>query len=138
MQICALIAEGMSLRQIGALEGMPDKVTILRWLGKHEEFCTQYARAREMQMEHYADEILEIADDGTNDWMTRHLGNGETVEVPNNEHINRSRLRVDSRKWLMSKLAPKKYGDKLTQEITGKDGTPLIPILNVSVGGSKP
>lgn len=84
----------------------------------------QYARARAVQSEHMAEEILAIADNGQNDWMER---NGEDSPgwTLNGEHIQRSRLRVDSRKWLMSKLAPKKYGERVTQEMTGKDGGPI-------------
>ena len=96
---------------------MPDKSTILRWLDAHAEFRDQYARAREAQADHFAEEILEISDDGTNDWMRRQQGE-DTVEVANHEHISRSKLRVDARKWLMSKMAPKKYGDKL--ELAGR------------------
>lgn len=137
-EVCALIADGYSLRQIAALDGMPDKRTILRWLDAHEEFRPQYAYAREAQAEHFADEILEIADDGTNDWTERQQGE-DKITVVDHEHISRSKLRVDARKWLMSKMAPKKYGDKITQEVTGKDGAPLVPVLNVVINsGDKP
>ena len=125
-QVCRLIAEGLSLRQIGATEGMPSMTTIMRWAFEKPEFREQYARAREMQAERFADEILEISDDGTNDWMTREQGD-DTVTVIDHEHISRSKLRVDSRKWLMSKLAPKKYGDKL--EHSGPNGAPLTITL---------
>lgn len=120
------------------MDGMPCKTAILKWLNEHPDFATQYAHAREAQAEHFADEILEIADDGTNDWMTRKQGD-ETVTVADHEHISRSKLRVDARKWLMAKMAPKKYGDKLTQEVSGLDGAPLVPVLNVVInGGDKP
>lgn len=119
-EICALIAEGHSLRQIEAIEGMPNRRTILRWLDRHEEFRPQYARAREAQAEHFADEILEISDDGSNDWMRRTGKDREEQWVANGEHIQRSRLRVDARKWLMSKMAPKKYGEKIQH--AGADG----------------
>lgn len=130
-EICALIAEGLSLRQIASREGMPDKVTILRWLVRHEEFRPHYAHAREMQAEHFADEILEIADDGTNDWMRREREDGSTEEALNHEHITRSRLRVDARKWLMAKMAPKKYGDK--QEIEHKGSLTLENLVSSSM-----
>lgn len=84
----------------------------------------QYARAKEVQSEHMAEEILAIADDGQNDWMERNGAESAGWAV-NGEHIQRSRLRVDSRKWLMSKLAPKKYGDRVTQEMTGAGGGPI-------------
>lgn len=96
---------------------MPAKSTFLRWLSERPALQDQYARAREAQADHYADEIVEISDDGSNDWMSRQQGE-ETVRVVDHEHISRSKLRVDSRKWLMSKLAPKKYGEKL--ELSGK------------------
>ena len=121
--ICARIADGQSLREIGSVEGMPAKRTILAWLDRHVEFQHQYARAREAQADHFGEEILEIADDGTNDWMKRQHGDDDPVEVPNHEHISRSKLRVDARKWLMSKMAPKKYGDKLA--LAGDEDNPV-------------
>jgi hypothetical protein len=104
---------------------MPSKTTVMRWLAAHAEFRDQYAGAREAQADYYAEEIVEISDDGTNDWMERKRGDGETEEVENKEVLNRSRLRVDTRKWLMARMAPKKYGDRITQELTGKDGGPI-------------
>jgi hypothetical protein len=111
--ICTRLAEGESLREICRDEAMPGQSTVFRWLAANEEFREQYARAREAQADHMADEILEIADDGKNDWMERNVGEGEIIVVADHEHINRSKLRVDARKWLMSKVAPKKYGEKI-------------------------
>jgi hypothetical protein len=83
----------------------------------------QYARAREVQADTLVDEILEIADDGTNDWMAREGKDGEAGWALNGEHVQRSKLRVDSRKWFASKVAPKKYGEKL--ELAGDKENPL-------------
>lgn len=124
-EICGRLANGQSLREICANEDMPGKSTVFQWLAAHAEFADQYARARAAQIEHWADEIVEIADDGTNDWIERQNSDGSTYEAVNSDHINRSRLRVDTRKWLMSKLAAKKYGDKVTQEVTGPNGGPV-------------
>lgn len=118
-EICELIANGMSVREICRAEHMPDMRTVFRWLAKHDEFRQQYARAREAQADYLAEEILDIADDGQNDWMDRQVAPGVFARVQDQEAINRSRLRVDARKWIMSKLQPKKYGDKVTQEHTG-------------------
>lgn len=85
-----------------------------------KDFREQYARARESQAEVMFDEILEIADDGSNDFMTVKKGNLE-YEMENKEVTNRSRLRVDSRKWYLSKVLPKKFGDKLDMTTNGKD-----------------
>lgn len=121
--ICERIADGESVRAICADDDMPSKSMVFRWLAAHQEFRDQYARAKEAQLEHMADELLDIADDGTNDWMERKNADGTVSEVLNGEHIQRSRLRVDSRKWLLSKLVPKKYGDKIQH--AGHDGGPL-------------
>lgn len=112
-EICARIANGQSIREIERTDGMPAMSTIFRWLAKFPEFQEQYARAREAQAEHLAEDILDIADNGTNDWMERQRETKGVRFVENAEAINRSRLRVDARKWLLSKLLPKKYGDKL-------------------------
>jgi hypothetical protein len=130
--ICVRLGLGESLREICGDEDMPSKTTVMRWLAEHKEFRDQYAGAREAQADYYAEEILEIADDGTNDWMERKRPDGSTEEVENREVLNRSRLRVDTRKWLMARMAPKKYGDKITQEVTGADGAPLVPIINLT------
>ena len=89
-----------------------------RDLVSHEGCAQQYARARDFGYEILADEILEIADDGTNDWMERQQRNGSIETVTNKDHLERSRQRIDARKWLLSKALPKKYGDK--QTIDGK------------------
>ena len=118
-EICERIACGESLNKLAGSEGFPAQSTVYKWLLRVPAFAEKYARAREAQMESMAHEILEIADDTSGDTMTVKRGDYET-EVANNEWINRSRLRVDTRKWLMSKLQPKKYGDKITQELTGE------------------
>ncbi len=106
--ICVEISSGRSLRDICSSEGMPDKATVFRWLAAHEDFRDQYARAREAQADAMLEDIFEIADqyDATKD----------KLDV---EHINRAKLRIDTRKWVASKLRPKKYGDKVDHEHSG-------------------
>ena len=129
-RICEEISAGRSLRSICEDEGMPDKATVLRWLDKHEEFRDQYARAREVQADYYAEDIIEIADDSSFDVIK---GDDDTPDRVNSEFVNRSRLRVDTRKWLMARMAPKKYGDKITQEVTGKDGGPVETVTRIEL-----
>lgn len=118
--ICERLIGGESLRTICQTEGMPDKATVCRWLAVNEAFRDQYARARELQADILADETLDIADDGSNDWMEKFGKDGDAIGWQvNGEAINRSRLRVDARKWYASKLAPKKYGDKIETAHTG-------------------
>lgn len=81
----------------------------------------------DLRCERMAEEIQEISDDGSNDWMER-----EGITVADHEHIQRSKLRVDSRKWLLSKMMPKKYGDRVSAEVTGADGKDLIPEVDPS------
>jgi hypothetical protein len=114
----------MTVREIAALEDMPAQRTIFQWLAKNPEFAQQYTIAHDMRLEAMAEEIIEISDDGRNDWIERQVGENRTETVADHEHINRSRLRVDTRKWLLSKLAPKKYGDKMA--LTGDGGGALI------------
>lgn len=114
--ICARLADGESLRNICIDEGMPHRATIFRWLLSENElysgFRDQYATARKIQAETLADDIFDIADDGTNDWIEKFDKEGGSVGYQlNGEHVQRSRLRVDTRKWFLSKVIPK-FADK--------------------------
>lgn len=111
--ICDRIADGESLRSICAADEMPAKGTVMRWLKKEATFQDHYAQARARQTEGMADDILEIADDTSQD--TEYGDNGPKA---NAEWISRSRLRVDARLKLMALLNPKKYGKKLALEVT--------------------
>jgi len=84
-------------------------------------------------MEAWADEIVEIADDGSNDWMQRRLKDGSDETVMDHEHVSRSRLRVDTKKWLLSKLAAKTYGDKVQHTGAGGDGPVVQRIERVII-----
>ena|SRR5690242_2057333 len=125
-EICQRLAEGESLRSICSDAKIPTRGTVLRWVldGEHKEFSLQYARARELQAETMADEIQDIADDGHNDWMERQYGDS-TAWVANKEAMGRSRLRIDARKWVAAHLLPKKYSDKVINELTGPGGSAL-------------
>lgn len=125
--ICDRLISGESLRTICSSEEMPTSSTIYKWLIEKPLFSERYTRARESQMEAMAEEILEIADDTSNDTELDEDGTARQ----NSEWINRSRLRVDTRKWLMSKLAPKKYGERIQQDISGEVTLKavLVPVL---------
>ena len=121
-QICLRIASGESVRSICIDDAMPSKATVMLWLidGNHDKFSDQYAKARQIQAETLADELFDIADDGSNDWMTRHGKDGEESYVLNGEAVARSRLRVDTRKWYLSKVLPK-FQDKPDKEPADAD-----------------
>lgn len=104
-------------------EDMPARSTVYVWLSKYAAFSDKYARAKEAQCHVLADEILDISDSSKEDWVKRlaYKGPVEDWEL-NGESIHRSRLRVDSRKWLLSKLMPKKYGEAQQIDMTVKGG----------------
>jgi hypothetical protein len=132
--ICALLAEGLSLREVCTQDEMPDKSTVMRWLHQNALFRDQYVRAKEIGAEALADDILAIADDASNDWMERHDKEGGTAGwQQNGESARRSQIRIDARKWLLSKLVPKKYGDKVEQTVQGPDGGPMRQITRIEI-----
>ncbi|WP_202628955.1 DNA packaging protein [Cronobacter malonaticus] len=120
--ICERIAAGESVRRICKSEDMPAQSTIYKWLNDIDGFSEQYARARELQAEILAEEIIEIADDSSGDIVTGEDGESRI----NSEFVARSRLRVDARKWYASKVAPKKYGDRIQQDINANVNISLI------------
>ena len=110
-EILLEIMKGRSLTAILKTEercNLPSKVTFCEWLKEDEELTNQYARATEVRADIIFDDILAIADENTNDTSINENG----IEVVNNDVIQRSRLRIDARKWVLSKLNPKKFGDK--------------------------
>jgi hypothetical protein len=119
-EICARIADGESLRSICLDDALPSQRAVFNWLASNEQFVQQYARAREAQADALFDEILDIADNGANDWMEKHDQDGGNIGWrENGEAMRRSQLRIDARKWMAGKLRPKKYGDKLDVEHKG-------------------
>lgn len=113
-EICCRIAGGETLSQICRDDYMPARSTIAGWvLDNYQNFSGKYARAKDLQLDYWADETIDIADDSSNDWIERETEKGRLVEVPNTELVQRARLRIDSRKWLLSKLKPERYGDSL-------------------------
>lgn len=124
-EICERLAAGESLRAICRDEHMPSRNTVLAWVeADRESFASRYATARNIGLEVMADSLTEISDDGTNDWMQSNDPDNPGYKL-NGEHVQRSKLRVDTRKWLLSKLVPKRYGDKTSMELTGANGGPV-------------
>lgn len=114
-RLCEQLAEGKSLRKVCQADDMPSLSTVFRWLRVHPEFQQQYVRAKEEAADLFADEIVEIADDASGDFIP-----GKDGPVLDSEHVQRSKLRIDARKWIASKLKPKKYGDKLEVDNKGE------------------
>lgn len=114
--ICERLANGEGLRSACRGENMPHPSTVIGWVVQDREgFSKRYAEAKDIAIQIMAEDIIDIADDTSRD--TKHGPDGQ--ELPNSEWISRSRLRVDTRKWLLSKLIPKKYGDKIDHNVSG-------------------
>lgn len=105
--ICSLLADGESLRSICKRPGMPNKATVFRWLRIHKEFCDQYAKATDSRADAVFEEMLDIADDAAEESAA----------------VAKARLQIDTRKWVLSRMNPKKYGDRIQhdQSITVKN-----------------
>ena len=103
ISICERLVAGENLDAICADAGMPAKATVFRWLDSNEEFRCLYALAREMLRQDFADEILEIAEDSTDDWIEYRGKDGKTRHVPNVENILRARLRIAARRPLSNR-----------------------------------
>ncbi len=126
--VCQEIEKGRALRNVLKDENMPSTSTFYQWLDNDEVKAKQYARATEVRADIIFDDILAIADENTNDTSINENG----IEVVNNDVIQRSRLRIDARKWVLSKLNPKKFGDKTIH--SGDADNPIqttFSILNI-------
>lgn len=122
--ICERIALGESMRSISRDETMPAMSTIFKWLREHEEFSKQYVRAADERTDAHHEDLLELGDEAV-----------ELAQVVNEKAssavVQAVKLKADNLKWSMSKMRPKKYGDKLDMTSNGKElPTPLLYVLN--------
>lgn len=114
--ICEQLAMGKSMRTVCKEENMPCVATIFNWMRTKPEFLEQYTRAKEESADAMAEEVIDISDDGDYD-----------IEIP--QKVARDRLRIETRKWLMSKMKPKKYSDKIDVTSGWKElPTPIISL----------
>jgi hypothetical protein len=124
--ICARLVKGESLRKASAAEGVCAS-SVLEWTEKNPAFGEQYAQARARGYQLLADEIIEISDDSEGDVIDTE--NGPRTDT---ERVARAKLRVDSRKWMLSKMLPKVYGEKIAH--TGADGGNIQHSITVKFG----
>jgi hypothetical protein len=125
--ICDRLIHGEGLRAICRDDDMPALSTVIDWIKNKQDFSVQYTKARELQAELMLDDILEIADDSSQDAID--TANGK---VANTEFIARSRLRVDTRKWAMGKMS-RKFNDKIIQEVTGANGDAIQHAVSIKI-----
>ena len=127
--VCQEIEKGRALRNVLKDENMPSTSTFYQWLDNDEVKAKQYARATEVRADIIFDDILAIADENTNDTSINENG----IEVVNNDVIQRSRLRIDARKWVLSKLNPKKFGDRTDITSGGEKITNVPTSIQVEI-----
>ncbi len=147
-RICKDLIELKTLLRVCRQEGMPEPMTVYRWLvdgqndintkagGDKANFVREYTQAREWAADGLFDECADIADDGRNDWMTKETQTGSYV-VLNHEHVSRSTLRVKTRMDMVARISPKKYAP--TNKLADAEGNTikLPPALQVTVQGGK-
>lgn len=134
-RICAELAEGKSMRTVCKADDMPAMSTVFKWLRERPEFSQQYTKAKEESADALVEEMLDIADDGTNDWMEVHDKDGEAAGYKiNGEAVQRSRLRVETRKWIAAKLKPKKYSEKVDVNHGVQPENPLASLMQQLAG----
>ncbi len=130
-EICTRLATGESLRSICQSEHLPSDWTVRQWaIEDRDGFSSRYTQARDIGLDVMADECIQIADDGQNDSYMDDEGRKRT----DFDVIARSKLRFDARRWYLSKLAPKRYGERIAQEITNPDGS-LQPLSDAQAAG---
>lgn len=128
--ICQRIMSGESLKHICDSKGTPARSVVYEWLASDKAIADRYARACEIRADRIFDEMLDIADNGENDWMEQRSDDGKSAGWrENGEAIRRSVLRIDARKWALARMQPKKYGDKVAVDNTSSDGS-MRPIFN--------
>lgn len=118
-ELIALNAEGLDkLREEN--DWMPPRKTIWRWRAAHPEFAVLFDEAKRQQMGVMMEDIIEIADDSSNDLIATEGG-----FIPNSAAIARARIQIDARKWTMAKIDPGKYGDRVELQHSGTVTTHL-------------
>ncbi len=130
-RICRQVSDGKSLRTVCAPADMPDITTVLRWRESFPDFHQRYAQACIERAWTLVEDALDIADDATNDFVP----DGDGGQRFNSEAVQRSRLRVDTRKWFASKLAPREFSDKLDLNHGVQPENPLATLLG-QLGGN--
>lgn len=126
--ICGRIALGASLRVICAEDGMPDRGTFNGWRKRSDALQAQYDQACIDREDEYFEQIVDIADEcrvGVKT-VTRETATGKITETTEIDMVERAKVQIDARKWVLARMNRKKYGDKMTQEVVGADGGAIV------------
>ena len=132
-EICSFVARGMPMRRICEIEGMPVIASVFSWLREYPEFLEQYALAKEeatFAMHETLDDIGDMAIDA--------IRNEDVDPKSSNALVSAYKLKADNLRWTMSKLRPKRYGDKIDHTTNGKDlPTPIMNVVQPNDSNNK-
>lgn len=117
------LAAGESLRAICKDDGMPAFQTVLGWVNRDDEFARKYAAATDCRAQMLCDEMLEIADKTLPGVRVKNGPDGRETVI--SDQVERAKLQVHARQWALARMAPKRFGNRVLNEITGADGGPL-------------
>ncbi len=108
--ICKRLSEGESLTTICKDATTPKRDTVYKWIADNEGFRDDYALAREQYADYVFDGLLDICD------------NPDLAP----QDVQKARLQIDTRKWVLARMSPKKYGEKAALELSGEGGGPIV------------
>jgi len=118
-RICEVISNSSKgIHAVCQEEGMPSPSTVFKWLSENKTFSDKYARAKEAQADFMGEEMINLADTYRKTEIEYHSDQGSSTTTQDN--VQRSKLQIEARKWLMAKLHPKKYGDKMDVTTDGE------------------
>lgn len=138
-EFCERMCKGEAPTQICQDPRMPSYPTIIKWTlsddPKYEAFRVMYEESKRIMWLYHADQMLDLSDNSTNDYMDRYNKfTEETERVFDNENVQRSKLRIDTRKWLLAKMLPHVFGEKVDVSVGGRDGRPIaVAAITMSV-----
>jgi len=129
-KICDEIEAGESVAEICRQDGMPKRKTVYQWLAKYPDFMEKYRASKMAGVEALVDQMMDIANDASEDFKRDDDGcvllDKKGNRVIDGEHVQRSRLKIDTIKWVATKLVPRLYGDKTQVEHTGEVGVKAL------------
>lgn len=128
-EILELVSEGIALWKIVCRVDMPSRTTFYDWMLENPDLRDKYETAKNLATDKFAEEIIDIADDDSGDYIEAADGR----IVINTNKVRRDELKIKARQWMASKIQPKKYGDRIQQEITQPEGV----TFNMNFGDKK-
>jgi hypothetical protein len=136
-----ILDELMSGRPLGDIcnaPDMPSAGSVRRWIrDDREDFAARYQQARETGWQAIGEQLLNIVDDRRNDWIVRYREDGTTQKILDPQRVNRAQLRFKARRWLLSRMLPKTFGDRLERDAGRERNSDMAEILKLVDGRTR-